>query len=528
MKKCLVIMLLVFYWTVPLLAQVSVTWSDFQDDAKSAHPRKVLSNDKYIYFFIHPQRGGDHRYIEIFDKSTLKLIKKIELYPEFDVLPRGFSGVSLFKDHLISFRSFYDRKAGRNIFYAKKISLDGDVDKKELEIGNIEAPMGKSDPGSFSYALSPDEDELIITENIKLAEDSTVSYITSYNSDFKKSWRKEISLNKNRQRFKVKDCGISKTLVSSNGDVYLLGWFKKSGTKNELKNQPENFYNVYLCHSGPDAPKQLPLDHDDKYLNIVFGINDSDKLVVTGTYSEKESKTHSDGRNKKDFSIEGVFYILIDTKNARIVASTMHPFTPEFLSLFENSDLTENNKGIYCFDLNHHTVAEDGSVVISGQQYYYSAASQSGGSAPGVGAADAYNSANASANDIYAVKINNDGAVAWERLIKTSQHGSSGSIPMIGYGVFSFKDDLYFIFNDHPDNVNGKVPIREVKSLEESTARMVKLDSNGNATRSVLFDNKQNVASYYPGVFYHKAGSETAIIFSSTEHRYKLGKIQFK
>lgn len=519
MRRIISVIVYVFCIASNVFSQVSVTWSDFQDDHKCATPKRVMMNEKYIYFYYHPQGKGDHYYIQIFDQLSFKFIKQIELYPEFDALPRGFSGVTLFKDHIISFRSFYDRKADKNIFYAKKVTLEGDVDKNEIEIGNIEAPMGKSDPGSFLYGLSPDEDELIITENIKLAEDSTNVRITSYTSEFKKAWSKDVPLNKNNQRFKVKDCGISMTLVSPKGDVYLLAWYKKSGTKDELKEHPKYFYNAYVCHSASDAPKQIPLNLDDKYLDVGLGMDKFQDLVVAGTYSDNEPERNKGGRGKKDFSIEGTFYIRIDSGSDKIVASDLHAFSSDFLNSFEEADRTKNQKGIYCFDLNYLNIGEDGSAVISGQKYYYSAAQQTG---------DAYTVAQAYAQDIFAMKLKNDGAVAWERLIKKSQHGSSGSIPMIGYGVFDFKEDLYFIFNDHPDNGGVDGPTREVKSLEESVGRMVKIDSKGKISRSTLFDNEVNGAAYYPAITYHKSGTNTAVIFSSTEHRFKLGKMQFK
>lgn len=515
-----------------LLSQASVkTWSDFQDDNKTVTPRTVMMNDKYIYFFSHPQGSGDHYYIEMFDQKSLKPIKKIELYPEFDVLPRGFAGVTLFKDKLICFRGAYNKKTERNIFYAKKISLEGEVDKKEIELSNIEAPMGKSNPGYFSYKTSQNEDKILVIEHIKVEEHKTNVNITQFDADLNKLWKRTVPFNSNSQRFKIKDSEITRSVVSSDGGVHMLRRFQKEGDKKELKDHPKYFYNLYTCHSATDSMKETPLNFDDKFLDVGLGINDSHDLCITGTYSEKESKSMNQGRSKKDFSIEGVFYVRIDSKSDKILASTIHEFTPEFLQSFETADLTDNKKGIYCFDLNDLKILDDGSVIISGQQYYYSLAGEIGMGAPiGGGAAmgGAYTVAQAYAHDIYAVKINNDGALGWERLIKKSQHGSSGSIPMTGYGLFIYKDNLYFIFNDHPDNIDGKGPIREVKNLEGSKGRMVRLDTKGNITRSVLFDNKLNGAAYYPGISYYKSDMNTAIIFSSTEHRFKLGKIEFK
>ncbi|HSH66428.1 MAG TPA: hypothetical protein VLB84_11690, partial [Bacteroidia bacterium] len=405
-RKILITGCLNLLFTLYSFSQASVVWSELDtQDSRIPFARWMFLNEKYVYYFRHQSGSGDHLYLNLYNTATLKRVTQTELYPEFPKLKGRFGGMMPLKDKLLCFRYEYDNKSKGYVSYAKKITLDGELDQSETKVAVIQ---GKANATSFSYKTTRNEDKVLLLENTEV-NDKNRTMVTLFDSNLKKNWNKTIPININKQRFKVKKYFIQKYIFTIDETVYLLVCFEKE----DSSNQPRYFYNLYFFDPAKEELKEMPLEIDDKYISISFDLNMKNEAVVMGTYSNSppQNEPFFNGNNmgleKKKFSVAGIFYF--NAKMNQINAKAILPFESSFLNTIDEDDLTKDKKEIYTLSFDGMYVDENMNGYLLGQQYY--------NVKPGLHSAEI---THGYARDTYVVKVKNDGTLAWEKSIRKS------------------------------------------------------------------------------------------------------------
>lgn len=477
-------------------SQTTVTWTDLiTNDRESNISKKFYATEKYVYYFTHPRGDGDHFYLDAYDASSLKPAKRIEMWPELERLDSRYYGVRIINHQLVCLRYKYDGKLKGYVLFGKAISEEGEP-SPEVKLAVID---GGRD-ATFNVVASDDSDFMVLMEKNPKDNQEAMTTITLFDAKLNVIVRKVVPLSSKNQRFKSKDFFIGKIEAVNQNAIYFMVGFKKEKAKDE----PDEFFNVYRFDPEKESLNEIKVDVDEKYLHPDFKVNENGNLVVTGTYSEGDINPD---RSKKEYSIAGTFYYRTDIKSSTHTVKKVNPFGTEFLSSFDRSDLTNDEKEVYTLSFDDAVFNSDNSVAIVGQQSYRIRNQDTGQN-------QHY------ADNMFVVTYDSVGGLVFEKAIQKSQHGIDKTVRYVSYDFFYFDKTCYFLFNETKSNSWG-----------ESNCNLVKLDRTGNVTVTLFMknDGRKQIFSTETSWQNLKLGTGEVFIYSANDkYEYRIGKLILK
>lgn len=497
-----------FILTTSLFAQnVEVTFGPVLKDPSKTYLNEMLgqSGDE-IYFtrYERGRRGG--MYIEIYDsKMNLKSSNPI-IKPNEELT---YQAVFLIDGKLYAFLNFLDKKNDEVSLLATTLTKDGKLDNSMVELGKLEVKSRRS-AGFFDVDTSSGtggKTFLIFESPIYEKTENEKFNFSVYDLNFKLKQKIVLTLPYLDKEFSVKDY-----VLDSKGNIHLLSSVElKSEEKERGKSKYE--YRVLSYFTANDELKEYEINMGEDYLSeIKMKVNTAGDLLLSGFYSDK-------GIN----GMKGVFFVKIGVKEQKVVKKTVTEFSKDFLQLFMNERRAEKGKELSSYYVDKIIPKEDGGIIMVSEyyRYYQSCYTDANGNTR---CTDHYNY-----DDIVVVNFGSEGNVIWWTKVPKRQHTVNDGGYMSGYAMAVAGDKLFFIFNDHPANLEVTDPLKykNMSSPKKAVTTLVTLSEKGEMTRSVLFNTKENKCIMRPKFHLQSSASEL-IMYADKGSSYMLSRIKFK
>ena len=287
---------------------------------------------------------------------------------------------------------------------------------------------------------------------------------------------------------------------------------KEKGTYK--KGEPNFSYGIIGFEKNGNEVKHYPFQEEDKFFHRMrIALNGDEDIICAGFYS-------SFGIS----SSEGSFFIKIDRETEEITSTVFHKFGMDILTENLNEKQIEKIKGkeekgknmeLKNYKLDKIIMREDGGAVLIAEQFYKDIT--------GEDFTTVYNS-----NNIIVVSISPEGNLEWAEKIAKKQHSLYREY--CSYALAEVKEKLYFVFNDHPKNLDydGTGPVYDFTTRIKSNGVLVTLNTDGQQKREVLYSSEDSKLLATPYLFKQTSDNELIISGRQSYRKHRLGKITFK
>jgi len=380
--------------------------------------------------------------------------------------------------------------------------------------------------GDISVITSKDNSKVLIYNDIQdeKGEKETFNFQV-YEGSMEKLWEKKIEIPFASELF-----AIQQKRIDNKGNVYLTCiqyGDKASRRENKRSGTPNYKYHILGYSKDGDGVKDFEVNLNDKFItDLQIAINTNGDIVVAGFYSEKGT-----------YSIKGAFYMLIDGKSKEIKVSNQKAFDFELIT--ENMTEREEEKAkkkadkgknieLYEYDLDDIKLNTDGSATLIAEQYYVRVVTTTTYGANGqVSTRTTYHYYYY--NDIIVVNIGKDGNIEWTCKIPKLQHTINDGGYYSSYVCASHNDKLYFIFNDHPENIINPVAgkMKPMGKGREIAAAFVEVDETGKYKKEMLFSQEKRDVLIRPKVC-RDAKEGEFFLFAEWKKDYQFSRVKIK
>jgi hypothetical protein len=423
---------------------------------------------------------------------------------------------------LYLFTSLPNSKSKKNVLSIQQI------DKKTLQpsaektkIAEIDfAGESRSNSGEFNLRVSRDSSKVLVFYKNPYDDDEPEGfgfYVLSDN--MKPLWNKEVKVPYENELFDVESFRID-----NSGDVYLLGLIYKDKRKSKRKGKPNYSYQVFAYRDQGKTLKEYPVSLKDRFLtDMQIEVLNNKDLICAGFYS-----------NLGTFSINGTYFLTVDSKSGDVKTKSFKEFGIDFLT----QNMTEKEvkkaekreeKGmeneLYEYDLDKLLVGKDGSAMLIGEQYYVYSTSRT---TMVNGMMQTTTTTHYNYNDIITVKVDPTGQIQWTEKIPKRQHSVNDGGFYSSYTLGIVKGRICFLYNDNPRNIEyaGVGKVANYNAGRESIVMLASLTENGKMERQPLFNTADVEVITRPKVCEQVTGSEI-ILFGQRKKHQQFARISF-
>jgi hypothetical protein len=428
-----------------------------------------------------------------YDKS-LELLQTKDL----DILVRTYKGkieyIDILDKDLLIFAWINDRKLNKKHLYQythDPITLE---QIQEPTIVHESAYIGYNrDRNKFNFALSPDSSKFLIYETNPLQKGKMEILAKVFDTKMNLLWSKKNTSDKLYYRFH----SSTKAVVSNNGDSFFLisnsYMIAMNDNNNDWIKLRERDKNQIKC-------MEIQLDHEQN-------------PIILGYYSHK--------KNKED----GLVFIKSAKLNDPFELSVkLTPFSEKILKLNSKKQNPKKNPGLRNATIKKVFRKPNNNFLIIGEENY----------------SDDHNSGSGGSKQEYKTyyhksllisEVDLRGNIVWSQ--KIPKHGGGGKF--YEATTFSTHQDgeiFYFIFNDHPNNLNypGYGKITKTKKLfnREAHVTVARLDNDGKFKTASLFpSSKEKFQKFYP-LGTGKISNKEMLIIERKEREFELVKLKIE
>ncbi len=500
--------------------KVEIKWGPEIKESKTATLNNIIGHDESgVYVLKYDRKGKINNFIEHFDKNMVKTHSQgINL--EYNKNDYGLKYIIHFNEKLFLFTDYYDKKTDQNSLYVQEI------DKKSL------SPRGKRTriasfrfegrkkmlSNDFSLRISRDDSKILIYSTIptKEKDDNERFDVTVLDGDMNKLWEKTII-----SPYKSDLYSTSNIKVDNDGNIHILGLLYKEKDERVRKEVNHNFQIMSYYENGTRL-KKYSIEIEGKFLtDMQITIDDDKNIVCAGFYSKKGL-----------YSIDGSYYLKLDTESEQIVNRSFEEFSLDFITQnmtekeekkTKKKDAKGKDAELYRYELDEIILREDGGAVLVGEQYYV--------------VVNTYTDANGNTrttytyhyNDIIVINVDPEGNIEWTEKIAKKQITSNDNGYFSSYTLAVVDDKLYFVFNDHPKNLfyNGSGKVYNMKRGKESLVVLVSMDMNGAQEREALFTKGETEIWTRPKVC-DQISEDEMILFGENKKTHRFARLRFK
>ena len=495
---------------------VNVAWGPTLKEQRKTATTKIIGNDDKGFYTLR----SDYSDASIFNRNAQNVI--LERYDNQNKLvfsrdiilptPANTKGKFQFEDiyyidgQLVLFSSYLNKETGRNTAFANKVSSEGVVENKMVEVSTIEDAT-KKNAGNFDFVLSNDSSKILVFNNLPYEKNEIEKFkIRVIDQNLETVCNKTLTLKQ-----LDKDAAITNFKVDNEGNVYVL--ISTNKNREERSNKEQKYtYRVLGYFFKEDLTKEYEIKIPNKFVtDITFNIDKNKNLIVAGFYAED-----------KKLKTEGSFFLKVDFDSKKVLTQGIKKFGPEFMEMFmSKSKAKKDDAGVAFMNLDKLIVREDGGALLIAEQaraYVVTTYNSRGGSST------TYHYVN---NDIVFVNVNPDGSIQWISRVPKKQHTVNDAGAYSSYSVSIVKDKIYLIYNDHVKNIGENDPKRFkiMTNPGKAVTMLATVDNSGKYTRTALFPAKEQKAIVRPS--FYLQGDKNVIIYSETGRDYRFGNIRF-
>jgi hypothetical protein len=394
-----------------------------------------------------------------------------------------FEQVLHLKGKLYLFSSFPNSRTKKKILSVQQIDKKTlRPEEKKLSLAEIDFKGEmRSNSGQFDIKVSRDSSKVLVA--YKLPYDKNEPEVFGFHvftNQFQELWSKQVTVPYENELFDIENIK-----VDNDGDTYVLALIYNDRRKSKRRGAPNYKYQVYAWSDRGNTMKEYAVSLEEKFLtDMQMEILNNKNLVCAGFYSKRGT-----------YSINGTFFLTIDSKSKEITTKSLKEFGVDFITANMREGEAERTKRkrergedveLYEYDLDKLIVGKDGGAMLIGEQYFIKVETQT---RRVNGFMQSYSTTHYYYNDIIAVKINPKGQIEWAEKIAKRQHTAEDQGFFSSYVMGIVKGNFCFIFNDNPRNVgyNGAGGrLYNYGGGKESAIVLVTLDQNGKQTRQPL------------------------------------------
>lgn len=525
---CLIIFSGPFIYGQVKSKKVDVLWGDEQKESRKATLSDVVGYDETGIYAIKRQNKGLYSLNTTF--TLVKYDKKmnesvsVEIDLEEQNKKKSLEFIVQLNKELYLFSSFTNQKLKTNFLFVQsinkhKLTPNNDI-KKIAEIdysGN-----SKNNSGDFSYELSRDSSKVLIYYNLPYDKGESEQFgFHVYDNNFNQVWEKKVTLPYKEELFDVEDYE-----VDNDGNVYLLGLMYKDKRKSKRHGEPNYQYQILCYHNNGSEMKEYPIKLEGKFLtDMQIAINEKNEIICGGFYS-----------NEGTYSIIGSYFLKLSGETKEIMTKSFKEFGIDFITQNmterqEKKTKKKEEKGkdveLFEYDLDNIIIKDDGGAILIGEQFFirvrtYTTTDSQGRTSTRTVYYYYY-------NDIIAINMSPEGNIEWTEKIAKRQVTTDDGGFFSSYALAVVGDKLYFVFNDHPENLyyKGEGKLKNFNKGKESLVVLVELDSSGKQTREALFSSKEADILTRPKVCEQISKNEMAL-YGQRGKTHRFAKLNFK
>lgn len=516
--------------------KVDILWGTEQKESKKLTLKSIVGYDNSGIYAIKTKKNANSSLTFEHYNNQLNFTKLVELDLKYKKKELDFRFIVQLNNELHLFSSFKNQKLKRNVLFVQSI------DKKTLElnqdlrkIAEIDySKNSKYNAGHFNYRISRDSSKVLIYYISPYDKDEKEQFgFHIFDKNLNQLWEKKVTLHYNDELFDVKNYQ-----VDNYGNVHLLGIIIPEKIKGQRKERLKYKYQILSYLNSGNELKEYPIKIEGKFLtDMQIAINVDQDIICSGFYSNVYTKVHSDvGYSLGSDAITGTYFIKIDDDTKEIITKEFKEFGIDFITQnmtkkkkekVEKKAENGKNTNLYQYDLKNIKLREDGGAILIGEQYYVkmveSRYTDSKGKTQRTKTYYYYY------NDIIVIKISPNGNIEWAEKIPKRQYTVDDGGFYSSFALSVVKDKLYFVFNDHPNNLsyNGEGEPATFNKGRRSIVVLVELDSEGNQTREALFSLKKAEILMLPKICKQISENEM-LLFDQRKKIHRFAKITFK
>ncbi len=499
---------------------LKVLWGqEIKDGKRSTLSDVVGYDDTGIYLIKEDFSGFKHEVTLEHFNHRMSRTRSSVLELKNDKKDRNMEFMTLLDNELYVFSSFINQKLKKNFLFVQTINKKSLRPNNDLEkIAEIDFKgKTKYNSGTFDFKISRDSSKVFVFYNLPYDKKKSERFgFHVFDNKLNQLWEQEIELPYLEELFDVEDYK-----VDNDGNVHLLGTIFNEKRKTKRSGEPNYKYQILSYFNNGRKQKEYPVSIPGKFLtDMQIAITDEADIVCGGFYSSEGT-----------FSIEGSYFLRINTESGEIKSKNLQEFGIDFIT--QNMTDKEENKAkrkaakgknveLFKYDLDEIILRSDGGAFLVGEQFFVRVRTRT--SPDGSVSTTTYYYY----NDIIVVNIDPNGEIEWTEKIPKRQTTSNDGGYFSSYALAVVKQDLYFLFNDHPDNLDyadGDKLSRFNKS-KGSLATMVKLNKFGKQERKALFSYKEAEVLIRPKVCGQIKNNEM-VIFGKKRKIQRFAKVTF-
>jgi hypothetical protein len=499
---------------------IKVGWGDLNKNEKKLEPQDVFGDMNNGIYMIRTQgpklilsENTKHIYLAKYTGNLSQSYEKeliIPAPPEAENSKFKYEDLIYIKGHIYLMTSYKNKADKADYLLAYSIKPDGIVERDMHKMDKIDmskshviiAPYGiglkkdinMAESDEFGIVLSHDSSKILIKHGENFNKGDNVSlFFKVVDPDLNVLWSKSVQL-----PFKNGDFELSDFDVDNEGNVVFQG--KKNLKGSEKTGKATTDYRLYTYYWKEDKIKEYTFDLGDKVVNdMYFTFDSSNNIMAGGFYSNRNNSDKTDG----------YFYSFIDRKSETVTSKTVKDFQADFAQKYKFA----TSKGeLNNFQLEKIYSCPNGNLDLVAEQSWDNTVCDKNG------CTTRYYS-----NDILVFCIKPDGNLNWVCDVPKKQRFFD--IPHYeGFLYIHSNNNLYFIYNDNPENLNQeKEKLSTFSSANNATIVVACVDADGHMTKKAIPqpDNDNHLAVYteYGG---HISGGDYAIL-ARYKGYYRLG-----
>ncbi|MFK7810344.1 MAG: hypothetical protein AB8F74_21245 [Saprospiraceae bacterium] len=474
----------------------------------------------YAGFFDIIDVKSDHYFTLVRPKGKYSLLKydlnhKLVSKKELDLTYKGkdllFNKIIDTKKGKFGFMNFYDRKSkewkifkssyNENNFskpeevYSRKfekkfkIALMVYAKNTDNDVNNIVVSKDKS---KIAYS------NLLFTKDLR-TDDQLVIAVFDENANL--VWEKSHHL-----EYPDKKLTIVQTVVSNDGNVYLLGKFR---LRKKVKGLPRFEYSVFKVSEDKIQEYDVDIGTDLAPTDMTLYMPDANSanFVMAGFYTDSERKSE----------LKGIFFAKgDDTKGLHNIK--IHKFQPEFLEDLVSEKSIEEEVGLNeSFNIDKPIHFTDGSLGFIAENYFVTTITRMSGNGD-MRVSEFYNS-----NSIVIPRFTTDGDLIDIQKIPKEFRSFLPGYTSYAYAVSDEK--VILVFNDFKNKEERKEKKGKKRSVYTDLVA-IDLDSGKINFNKTLFNSTQTELDFNFNIF--DFNNEYLLIGAKGKKKYSIGKIELK
>lgn len=429
---------------------------------------RTITFDKYESFLNKPIatkdgiffiKGKSRKYMIVKLTDDLKVFKQKKIKLRTKKRKHRFEFLINHNDKLLLFSSYVNKNINkRSLVYSEINSSSLEVSPHSKPVANLQLRLLNDAPGIFNYEISQDKSKIVFYSN-KWKNDKRKMLLSLYvfDSNLNKIWSKEDFLLKLENGFAMR---IGNLVLDNLANIHCLKRVSKNQGITFNGEKAKYDYSIFSFFENGDTQSSDIKTKGNNIIDLGLKVKRNQDIIAMGFYNNENLE-----------GVNGIAHIPFDKNGAplddQLIFSLVNSYPEDdrnsiwgnVLPFYNIKNIIEKPTG------NLVLVAEDSKLKPYGSFNHYHH------------------------GEMVIVENKADGNPLWMYEIHKDGSEEYTGVKNQSYLFFRKGDDLFLIFNNHPDNLNGGMKAPKVKSQ----ITIAQIDTNGKATLKSLFPNEKPI-----------------------------------